>query len=103
MIICKVSIYMMSIWAQSPRSAPLQHSPSLHMQSKGCSKVLYLGRGQHLGKGISHHVIHWAVDKANGTLLNDPANPVVLHVDVLCAQVVLVVVCECDGCLIVRE
>ena len=73
------------------------------MQSKGCGEVLYLGRGQRLGEGIGHHVVHWAVDKANGTLLNDPANPVVLHVDVLCVQVILVVVYECDGCLIVGE
>ena len=73
------------------------------MQSKGCSKVLHLGRRQCLGEDISHHVISGAIDESNGTLLDDPANPVVLHIDVLHAWVVLVVTCEHDGCLIVRE
>jgi len=93
----------MSMWGPSPRSMPLQHSPSLHTQSKGCSKVLHLGRGQCLGGGVGHHVVHWTINKPDGALLNDPANPVVLHVDVLCAWVVLVVTHECNGRLIVRE
>ena len=65
--------------------------------------MLYLGGGQCLGEGISHHVVHQAVNEANGTLLNNPVNPVIPHVDVLYVQVVLVVVREHDGCLIVRE
>ena len=65
--------------------------------------MLYLGGGQRLGEGISHHVIRQAVNEVNGTLLNNLVNPVVPHVDVLHVQVVLVVAHECDGCLIVRE
>jgi len=103
MIVCFLSIYTKSMWACCPRSAPPQHSPSLCAQSKGCSKVLNLGGGQCLGEGVSHHVIRGAVDKPDGALLDDPADPMVSHVNVLRARVVLVVVCERDGCLVVGK
>ena len=102
-IICKVSIYAMSMWAASPRSAPPRHSPSLRAQSKGCGEVLHLGGGQCLGEGVSHHVVRQAIDEPDGTLFDNPADPVVPHVDVLRARVVLVIACECDGRLIVGE
>ena len=65
--------------------------------------MLHLGRGQHLGEGVSHHVICWAVNKLDGALLNNPTYPVIPHVDVLHAWVVLVVACECNGCLVVGK
>ena len=65
--------------------------------------MLHLGRGQRLGEGIGHHVVHQAINKLDGALLDNPANPVVPHIDVLHAWVVLVVTCKRDGRLIVRE
>ena len=65
--------------------------------------MLHLGRGQCLGEGVSHHVIRWAINEPDGALLDDPVNPVVLHVDVLRVRVVLVVARERDSCLIVGE
>ena len=99
----KLSIYAMSMWGPSPRSAPPRHSPSLHAQSEGCGEVLHLGRGQCLGEGIGHHVVHRAVNEPDGALLDNPAYPVILHVDVLHVRVVLVVACERDGCLVVGK
>jgi len=103
MIVCFLSIYAKSMWAHCPRSAPLQHSPSLRIQSKGCSEVLNLGRGQRLGEGVGHHVICGAVDKPDGALLDDPVDPMVSHVNVLCMWVVLVVTCKRNGCLVVGK
>ena len=85
------------------RSASPQHSPSLCTQSKGCGKVLHLGRGQCLGKDVSNHVICGAVDESDQALLNDLADPMVLYVDVVCTWVVLVVTGERNGRLVVRE
>jgi len=65
--------------------------------------VLHLGRGQCLGEGVGHHVIRGAVDKPDGALLDDPADPMVLHINVLRARVVLVVMCERDGHLVVGK
>jgi len=65
--------------------------------------VLHLGRGQRLGEGIGYHVICGAVDKPDGALLNNPADPMVSHINVLRAWVVLVVACECDGHLVVGK
>jgi len=65
--------------------------------------VLHLGGGQCLGEGVGHHVIRGAVDKPDGALLDNPADPMVSHVNVLCAWVVLVVMCECDGHLVVGK
>ena len=73
------------------------------MQSKGYGEVLHLGRGQRLGKGVGYHVVRQAINEPDGALLDNPANPVVPHVDVLRAQVVLVVTRERDGHLIVRK
>jgi hypothetical protein len=52
---------------------------------------------------VGDHVIHGAIDEAYGALLDDPPDPVVAHVNVLCAGMVLVVACECNGGLVVRE
>ena len=45
--------------------------------------MLHLGKGQGFCEHVSEHVVGWAIDKAQRALLNDPANEVVAHVDVL--------------------
>jgi hypothetical protein len=65
--------------------------------------VLHLGGRQCLGENIGHHVISGAIDESNGTLLDDPVDLVIMHIDVLGPQMVLVIVCECDGGLVIRK
>jgi len=60
----------------------LQHSPSLRTQSRGCGKVLLLGRRQAVGKHVSCSIVHGAVHKAGEPLFNGPANAVGLYTDV---------------------
>ena len=36
-------------------------------------------------------------------LLDDPADEIIMHIDVLHLHVVLVVPCEGDGCLVIRK
>ena len=75
----------------------LRHSPSFCAQSKSCGKMLYLDGWQHLGERVGNHVISGAINEVQGALLNDPLDPVIVHVDVLGPGVVLVVAHECDG------
>ena len=63
--------------------------------------MLHLGRGESLGEGVHNHVVSWAINKVHGSTLDDPANEMVSHIDVLRAQMVLVVMCEGDGGLVV--
>ena len=65
--------------------------------------MLYLCRGEGLGEHISDHVVRGAVNKLDQPLLHDPVDPVVMHINVLCAWVVLIVACRCDGCLVVQK
>jgi hypothetical protein len=37
------------------------------------------------------------------TLLNNPADPVVMHINVLGLWMVLVIACECNGGLVIRK
>src|SRR5712672_4665710 len=80
-----------------------QHSPSFRAESKSSSKMLNLGRRQGLGERVGDHVIGQAVYEAQGTLLDDPADKVVAHIDMFRARVVLVVPSEGDCGLVVRE
>ena len=92
-----------------PKKWPIQawcagdpyNSPSFHMQSKACCEMFHLGGGQHLCKCISNHVIGGAINEVQDALLDDPADPMVVHVNVLGLCVILVVTCKCDGCLII--
>ena len=86
-----------------PVSHLFQHFPSFHVQCKTCSEMLHLGWWQGLGKRVSNHVIGWAIYESQGALLNDPANEIIAHIDVLRARVVLVVSSEGNCCLVVRE
>ena len=45
--------------------------------------MLYLGRGQGLGERVCNHIIGGAVDEAQGALLDNPVDEMVLHIDVL--------------------
>ena len=45
--------------------------------------MLHLGRGESLGEGVCDHVVSWAINEVHGSMLNDPANEMVLHIDVL--------------------
>ena len=65
--------------------------------------MLHLCRREGLGECIGDHVICGAIDKLDRPLLHDPADPVVTHIDVLGARVVLVVMHEGDGHLVVRK
>jgi hypothetical protein len=56
--------------------------------------MLHLGRWQGLGERVRDHVIGRAINEAQGALLNDPSDEVVVHIDVLRACVVLVVLGE---------
>jgi hypothetical protein len=56
--------------------------------------MLHLGRWQGLGECVCNHVIGQAVNKAQGTLLDDPSDEVVAHVDVLHVRMVLMVLSE---------
>jgi len=65
--------------------------------------VFHLGGRQCLGEDISHHVIGGAVNELDRTLLNDPADPMVAHINVLGPWMVLVVMRECDGSLVIAK
>jgi len=65
--------------------------------------VLDLGRRQCLGEDIGYHVVSGAVNESDGTLLDDPADPMVAHINVLGLRMVLVVMCECDGSLVITK
>jgi hypothetical protein len=56
--------------------------------------MLHLGRWQGLDEHVYDHVIGWAVNEVQGTLLDDPLDEVVAHVDMLRAHVVLMVLSE---------
>jgi hypothetical protein len=79
----------------------LQYSLSFRVQSEFCSEMLHLGRWQSLGEDVSDHVICGAIDELDSTLFDDPADPVISHVNVLGSRVVLVVTYKRDGCLVV--
>jgi hypothetical protein len=39
----------------------------------------------------------------DGALLDNPVDLMIMHIDVLGPRMVLMVTCECDGCLVVRK
>jgi hypothetical protein len=65
--------------------------------------MLHFGGWECLSECVGHHVIGRAIIQLQCPLLNYPADPVVSHVDVLHACMVLVVVGEGNGGLVVRE
>jgi hypothetical protein len=67
------------------------------MQSEFCSEMLHLDRWQHLGECVGDYVIGGAVNEAQGPLLNDPSDPMIMHINVLGPGMVLVVACEHNG------
>ena len=65
--------------------------------------MLHFSRRQGLSECVGHHIVGGAVNEVQGSLLNDPADEVILHVNMLHACMVLVVSCKGNCCLIVRE
>lgn len=53
--------------------------------------MLHLGREQGLGECVCDHIVDWAIYETHGTLLDDPENKVVLHINVLCVRMVLMI------------
>src|SRR5712671_995340 len=102
--VCYLNVHVHYIWIHTYMSAcSFQHSPSFHAASKSSGEMFHLGRRQVLGECIGDHVIGRAVYEAQGTLLDDPADKVVAHVDMFHARVVLVVLSEGDCGLVVGE
>ena len=66
-------------------------------ESELIGKKLNLGREKQLGEQVSNHIIGRAVNESNGLLFNDPMNEMVVYVDVLHADVVLMVFHQCNG------
>ena len=64
-------------------SCCLQHSPSFGAKFKSGSEMLDFDRRQGLGEGVGNHVVGGAIYKAEGAFLDDPADEMVAHVDVL--------------------
>src|ERR1700761_9588762 len=85
------------------RRLRLQHSPSSGAESELSGEVLCLYARQWFRERVGDHVVCRAVDELNGSLGDDVPNKVVPDIDMLRAGVVLVLLCECDGRLIVRE
>ena len=73
------------------------------MQSKRCGEVLHFGGRQCLSEDVGHHVVSRAIDKAYGALLDDPADPMITHIDVLGPWMVLMITRECDGGLVIGK
>ena len=65
--------------------------------------MLHLGRRQSLGEDVGYHVVRGAVHESDRALLDDPSDPMVTHIDVLRARMVLVVSGQRDGGLVIGE
>ena len=52
---------------------------------------------------VSNHVIGRAVNKSNRAVFNDVLDEMEVDVDVLGMCMVLMILCECDGGLVVRK
>jgi len=65
--------------------------------------VLHFGGRQCLSEDICHHVISRAIDEAYGALLDDPVDPMIMHINVLGPWMVLMITHKCDGGLVIRK
>ena len=65
--------------------------------------MLDLGGRQCLGEDIGHHVVSGAVNELDRTLLNNPVDPMVVHINMLGLWMVLVVICKCNGSLVITK
>jgi hypothetical protein len=65
--------------------------------------MLDLQSGKHFGKNICYHIISRTIDQLDSTFLNDPADKVIMNVNVLSAGVELMVTCQSNCGLIIGE
>ena len=65
--------------------------------------MLHFSGGERLGEGVGDHVIGGAINEAERALFDHPSDPMIAHVDMLCARVVLMIARERDGRLVVGE
>ncbi len=65
--------------------------------------MLHFSGRQGLSECVGHHIIGGAVNEVQGSLLDDPVDEVISYINMLCACMVLVVLCKGNCCLIVRE
>src|SRR5260221_9236650 len=80
-----------------------QYSPSNRYEPKSSCKMFHLRRGKGFRECIRHHLVGRAIDKSNLSLFNDPTDKMITDVDVFRASVILMLLCERDCRLIVRE
>ena len=73
------------------------------MEPKSCSEMLHFSRGECLGEGVGNHVVGGAINEVERALFDHPLDPMIAHIDMLHARVVLMIACERDGCLVVGE
>jgi hypothetical protein len=73
------------------------------VQAEACGEVLHFQRGKCLGEDIGNHVVGGAIYEVQSALLHHPTDPMVAHVNVLRAHVILVVARERNHGLIVGE
>jgi hypothetical protein len=102
--VCYLNVHVHYIWIRAHMSVcSFQHSPSFRVESESSGEMFHLGRRQGLGERVGDHVIGWSVYEAQETLLNDPADEVVAHIDMFHVRVVLVVPSEGNCGLVVGE
>ena len=58
--------------------------------------------GESFGKRVGGHIIHRAIDKVDGSVLNNKTDEMIAYVDVFCSSVVRPIMGECDSSLRVR-
>ena len=68
----------------------------------GC-KILDLHRQKSLGKHVCDHIISRAIDELNRAIFNDIVNEMKVDADVFGVSMILMIICECDGGLIVQK
>ena len=80
-----------------------QHSPSRCGESELGHKVLDLSGWEGFRVRVGNHVISRAVNKSNRAVFDDVSNEMEADVDVLGTRMVLMILCECDGGLVVQK
>jgi hypothetical protein len=83
---------------------PLElHSLVEDAKPKFRREVLDLRRRQGLSESIGDHISSRTVDQPNRTLLDDPTDEMISHIDMLRPRMELMVMSKCDGGLVVGE
>jgi len=80
-----------------------QYSPSNQYEPEGRRKVLHLRRGKGFRECVGYHLVGRAVDDTNLSFFNDPSDKMETNVDMFRTRVILMLLCERNRRLIVRE